>query len=81
MAVGGLGVSGRDGSQVSVNVATVGRIADGATVERAVATGTITDNDVITATRPNVTLLDRTLDDLVGALELPGDQPAKAPYP
>ncbi|MEE4201631.1 flagellar basal body P-ring protein FlgI [Erythrobacter sp.] len=39
VAVGGLGVSGRDGSQVSVNVATVGRIADGATVERGVATG------------------------------------------
>jgi flagellar P-ring protein precursor FlgI len=39
VAVGGLGVSGRDGSQVSVNVATVGRIPGGATVERAVATG------------------------------------------
>ena len=39
VAVGGLGVSGRDGSQVSVNVNTVGRIADGATVEKAVATG------------------------------------------
>lgn len=39
VAVGGLGVTGRDGSQVSVNVATVGRIADGASVERAVATG------------------------------------------
>jgi len=39
VAVGGLGVSGRDGSQLTVNVATVGRIADGATVERAVATG------------------------------------------
>ncbi|MFN4020953.1 MAG: flagellar basal body P-ring protein FlgI [Erythrobacter sp.] len=39
VAVGGLGVSGRDGSQVSVNVATVGRIAGGATVERTVATG------------------------------------------
>ena len=39
VAVGGLGVSGRDGSQVTVNVATVGRIASGATVERAVATG------------------------------------------
>ena len=39
VAVGGLGVSGRDGSQLIVNVATVGRIADGATVERAVATG------------------------------------------
>lgn len=39
VAVGGLGVSGRDGSQVSVNVSTVGRIADGATVEKDVATG------------------------------------------
>ena len=39
LAVGGLGVSGRDGSQLTVNVPTVGRIADGATVERAVATG------------------------------------------
>jgi flagellar P-ring protein precursor FlgI len=39
VAVGGLGVTGRDGSQVTVNVATVGRIADGASVERAVATG------------------------------------------
>jgi len=39
LAVGGLGVSGRDGSQLTVNVPTVGRIADGATVERAVETG------------------------------------------
>ncbi|MCR2832769.1 flagellar basal body P-ring protein FlgI [Parerythrobacter lacustris] len=39
LAVGGLGVSGRDGSKVTVNVPTVGRIADGATVELAVATG------------------------------------------
>lgn len=39
VAVGGLGVTGRDGSQVTVNVSTVGRIADGATVERTVATG------------------------------------------
>lgn len=39
IAVGGLGASARDGSQVAINVPTVGRIADGATVERAVATG------------------------------------------
>ncbi len=39
LAVGGLGVSGRDGSKLSVNVPTVGRIAGGASVERAVATG------------------------------------------
>ncbi len=39
LAVGGLGVSGADGSKVSVNVPSAGRIPSGATVERAVATG------------------------------------------
>ena len=39
VAVGGLGVSGADGSQLTVNVATVGRIPDGASVERSVPTG------------------------------------------
>jgi len=39
LAVGGLGVSGADGSQLSVNVPSAGRIPSGATVERAVATG------------------------------------------
>lgn len=39
LAVGGLGVEARDGSRLTVNVPTVGRIPDGATVERGVATG------------------------------------------
>jgi len=39
LAVGGLGVSAQDGSQVSVNVPSAGRIPGGATVERAVDTG------------------------------------------
>ena len=39
LAVGGLGISGADGSKLTVNIPTVGRIADGASVERAVATG------------------------------------------
>lgn len=39
LAVGGLGVSGRDGSKLSVNVPTVGRIPEGASVERTVLTG------------------------------------------
>ena len=60
LAVGGLGVSGRDGSQVSVNVPTVGRIAGGATVERDVPTGfdsegmlrfNLNDADFLTASR------------------------------
>ncbi|MCP9221223.1 flagellar basal body P-ring protein FlgI [Erythrobacter sp. LQ02-29] len=60
LAVGGLGVSGRDGSQLSVNVPTVGRVAGGATVERDVATGfdagstlryNLHDADFLTASR------------------------------
>lgn len=39
LAVGGLGVTAKDGSQLTVNVPTVGRIAEGASVERAVPTG------------------------------------------
>lgn len=38
LAVGGLGVSGADGSSLTVNVPTVGRIPDGASVERSVST-------------------------------------------
>ena len=36
LVVGGLGVSGQDGSRLTVNVPSVGRIPNGATVERAV---------------------------------------------
>jgi flagellar P-ring protein precursor FlgI len=39
LAVGGLGVEGADGSKVTVNVPSSGRIPDGASVERAVDTG------------------------------------------
>lgn len=39
LAVGGLGITARDGSQLTVNVPTVGRIAEGASVERAVSSG------------------------------------------
>ncbi len=39
LAVGGLGVEGRDGSTTTVNIPSVGRIAGGATVERLVDTG------------------------------------------
>ncbi len=38
LIVGGFGAEGRDGSSVTVNVPSVGRIPGGATVERAVAT-------------------------------------------
>ncbi len=39
LVVGGLGVSAQDGSQVTVNVPSAGRIPGGASVERAVDTG------------------------------------------
>jgi flagellar P-ring protein precursor FlgI len=60
LAISGLGVSAKDGSQLTVNVPTVGRIADGASVERAVATGfenapvvryNLFNADFLTATR------------------------------
>ena len=60
LAVGGLGVSAKDGSQLTVNIPTVGRIASGASVERAVATGfdagelvryNLFDADFLTAAR------------------------------
>ncbi len=38
LTVGGLGISANDGSKLTVNVPTVGRISDGASVERAVTT-------------------------------------------
>ena len=60
LAVGGLGITAKDGSQLTVNVPTVGRIAEGASVERAVATGfdtapvlrfNLADADFLTAER------------------------------
>ncbi|MFN3472962.1 MAG: flagellar basal body P-ring protein FlgI [Blastomonas sp.] len=60
LAVGGLGVTGADGSNTVVNIPSVGRIAAGATVERAVETGfeqtpyllfNLADADLTTAMR------------------------------
>jgi flagellar P-ring protein precursor FlgI len=39
LAVGGLGAEGADGSKIVVNIPSTGRIPEGATVERTVATG------------------------------------------
>ena len=43
LAVGGLGVEGADGSSVSVNIPTVGRIPRGATVEKMVESPFLSD--------------------------------------
>jgi flagellar P-ring protein precursor FlgI len=47
LAVGGLGLSGEDGSRISINVPSVGRIPNGATVEREVRT-VIGDAEMLT---------------------------------
>lgn len=86
LAVGGLGISGADGSKLTVNVPTVGRIADGASVERGVATGfdggevlrwNLYQSDFLTATRVRDAINQRwpgtaTVDDgITLALRLP----------
>ena len=47
LAVGGLGVEGADGSNVSVNIPTVGRIPRGATVEKMVESPFIKSNNLV----------------------------------
>nr|WP_213394324.1 flagellar basal body P-ring protein FlgI [Yoonia sp.] len=47
LVVGGLGVSGEDGSSLTVNVPTVGRVPQGATVERLVENAFITNEYMV----------------------------------
>ncbi|WP_457666109.1 flagellar basal body P-ring protein FlgI [Thiolapillus sp.] len=47
LVVGGLGVEGSDGSKVTVNIPSVGRIPNGATVERTVSTPFSNSNRVV----------------------------------
>ncbi|MGI9343797.1 MAG: flagellar basal body P-ring protein FlgI [Gammaproteobacteria bacterium] len=47
LIVGGLGISGQDGSSVTVNVPSVGRIPNGATVEREVPTAFATSEHIM----------------------------------
>ncbi|CAM3870412.1 MULTISPECIES: flagellar basal body P-ring protein FlgI [Pseudoalteromonas] len=70
LIVGGLGVEGADGSRVVMNTPTVGRIPNGATVERAI-NSPFMQGDYITfnLNRPDFTTakrLEQTINDLVG---------------
>jgi flagellar P-ring protein FlgI len=47
LIVGGMGISAQDGSSVTVNVPSAGRIPGGATVERAVETGFATTPEIV----------------------------------
>ncbi len=56
LAVSGLGISGQDGSKISINVPSVGTIPNGATVERAVPTQFAgTDHLVLNLNQPDFT--------------------------
>jgi len=69
LAVGGLGVNGTDGSSVTINVPSVGRIPNGATVELEVPT-TLGDSGALTLNlhRPDFTTATRLADSINGLL-------------
>jgi flagellar P-ring protein precursor FlgI len=68
LVVGGFGVDGADGSSITVNVPSVGRIPNGATVERAVANGfSRGDSLVLNLNAPDFTTAKR-LSDRINAL-------------
>lgn len=71
LIVGGFGAQGADGSRVSVNHQTVGRIPNGATVEQTVASNFLTnDYLVFNLNKPDFTTavrLAKAINDLVGS--------------
>jgi flagellar P-ring protein precursor FlgI len=63
LAVGGLGISGADGSSIAINVPSVGRIPNGASVERAVPNPFAESNLVIfNLHQPDFTTARRVMD-------------------
>lgn len=70
LVVGGLGVEGADGSKVTVNTPTVGRIANGAIVERAVPSNfSYSDTITFNLNRPDFTSainVANTINDIYG---------------
>ena len=69
LAVGGLGVSAQDGSNVVVNVPTAGRIPDGATVERTVDSGFETAPTLnFNLSAPDLTTVQRVADAINAAI-------------
>jgi flagellar P-ring protein precursor FlgI len=69
MVVGGFGAGGADGSRITVNVPSVGRIPNGATIEREV-NSPFTEGDTITFNllRPDFTTARRVVEQINGAL-------------
>jgi len=71
LIVGGFGIQGRDGSSISLNVPTVGRIPNGATVEQTVPSPFLTDEYIVfNLNQPDFTTavnLAKTINRLVGS--------------
>lgn len=69
MVVGGFGAGGADGSRITVNVPSVGRIPNGATIEREVHSP-FSEGDTITFNllRPDFTTARRVVEQINGAL-------------
>lgn len=69
LAVGGLGVSGEDGSSIAINVPSVGRIPNGASVERSVPTPFASEKSVtFNLHEPDFTTARRLVDAINTAL-------------
>lgn len=70
LVVGGFGAAGEDGSSVTVNVPSVGRVPNGATVERMVATGFAEEAAVLlnlhTADFTTATRMAQTINNMLG---------------
>lgn len=76
VVVGGLGISSQDGSSVSVGVPSVGRIPNGATVEREVPTAFATaDHIMLNLHRPDFTTANRLANRINGFLGTGTAQP------
>jgi flagellar P-ring protein FlgI len=76
LVVGGFGVQGGDGSKITVNVPSVGRIANGAIVERSVETSFTQNSDLVfNLLRPDFTTARRIAERIN---EMLGSQVAKA---
>lgn len=71
LVVGGFGAQGSDGSKITVNVPTVGRIPNGATVERTVPTSFLTDEFItFNLNEPDFTTavrLAKSINNLIGS--------------
>lgn len=76
LVVGGFGASGQDGSSITVNIPSAGRIPNGATVEREVASSFLTDEYItLNLNTPDFTTANRLAETVNATL---GDATAEA---